>query len=771
MGTALQRSIRLESKAESYLSNTSGNRGEIFYDVANNALRVFDGHTLGGMVLGGTSNVIVGGATTQVQYNLNGILAGSTSMTLVDGRLTLLRDTTINGLTVGKGAGNVLTNTAVGVGTLRVNSTGGANTAAGYNALLTSTTGGANTAVGYNSGSAITTGSRNVILGGYTGATAPISKTGNNFVVLSDGAGNVRQYFNGANAVVNGTITATNLSGTNTGDLVSGSTIRTINGQSLLGSTDLELATASSTYSRVSYVASAGQSEFAANYTVGYLEVFLNGVLLPATEYTATNGITITLDTPASLNATVETIAYAVSAIQSPGSAGGATTQVQFNSNSGLAGSANLTFDGSRLTANTATFNGAVEFNGAVIVSAALSVDGELSATNLSGTNTGDLISGITIKTINGTNLLDSGDLVITAGGDTTQVQYNLDGEFTGSANMTFNGTTLTTVNDAVINGLTVGKGAGVGGNNTAVGYQALYSNASSGGNTAIGNNALRLATAGANTALGSSSGSAITSGSSNVIIGGYTGAAAPISATGSNFVVLSDGAGNVRQYFTGANATFNGTVTATNISGTNTGDQTAASIGLGNVNNTSDANKPVSTAQQTALNGKQAAGSYPTGSGTSSGTNTGDQTAAGLGVGTTSNSQFGSLGVGTAASTVSGEIRATNNITAYYSDDRFKTNLGNIPDALAKVLTLNGFYYEANELAQSYGYEKKLEVGVSAQQVQAVQPMVTAPAPIDDNYLTVRYERLVPLLIEAIKELTAKVTVLEKDINNRKSP
>jgi hypothetical protein len=124
---------------------------------------------------------------------------------------------------------------------------------------------------------------------------------------------------------------------------------------------------------------------------------------------------------------------------------------------------------------------------------------------------------------------------------------------------------------------------------------------------------------------------------------------------------------------------------------------------------------------------------------------------------------QVSSLGVGTAASGTTGEIRATNNITAYYSDDRFKTNLGNIPDALAKVLTLNGFYYEANELAQSYGYEKKLEVGVSAQQVQAVQPEVVAPAPIDENYLTVRYERLVPLLIEAIKELNAKVTALEQ--------
>jgi hypothetical protein len=130
--------------------------------------------------------------------------------------------------------------------------------------------------------------------------------------------------------------------------------------------------------------------------------------------------------------------------------------------------------------------------------------------------------------------------------------------------------------------------------------------------------------------------------------------------------------------------------------------------------------------------------------------------------IGTATNFQVNSLGVGTAGSGTAGEIRATNNITAYYSDDRFKTNLGNIPNALFKVNTLNGFYYEANELAQSYGYEIIKEVGVSAQQVQAIMPEVVAPAPIDSKYLTVRYERLVPLLIEAIKELSAKVDRLE---------
>lgn len=128
----------------------------------------------------------------------------------------------------------------------------------------------------------------------------------------------------------------------------------------------------------------------------------------------------------------------------------------------------------------------------------------------------------------------------------------------------------------------------------------------------------------------------------------------------------------------------------------------------------------------------------------------------------TANNYQVNSLGVGTAGSGTAGEIRATNNITAYYSDDRLKTKLGNIENALDKVDSLSGFYYEANEVAQSLGYEVKKEVGVSAQQVQAIMPEVVAPAPIDEKYLTVRYERLVPLLIEAIKELRSEVKALK---------
>jgi hypothetical protein len=84
-------------------------------------------------------------------------------------------------------------NVALGFQTLSNNTTGSNITALGYYALGVATTGTVNTAVGYLSGSAITTGSKNTILGGYTGNQGGLDiRTGNNWIVLSDGDGNPR---------------------------------------------------------------------------------------------------------------------------------------------------------------------------------------------------------------------------------------------------------------------------------------------------------------------------------------------------------------------------------------------------------------------------------------------------------------------------------------------------------------------------------------------------------------------------------------------------
>ena len=134
-----------------------------------------------------------------------------------------------------------------------------------------------------------------------------------------------------------------------------------------------------------------------------------------------------------------------------------------------------------------------------------------------------------------------------------------------------------------------------------------------------------------------------------------------------------------------------------------------------------------------------------------------------------TSNTLYAnSLGVGTAASGTIGEIRAVDNVTAYYSDERLKTRLGNIENALDKVDALEGFYYEANATAQALGYKPRREVGVSAQAVQSVLPEIVTAAPIDAQYLTIYYEKLTPLLIEAIKELRREVEGLKQALTTK---
>ena len=146
----------------------------------------------------------------------------------------------------------------------------------------------------------------------------------------------------------------------------------------------------------------------------------------------------------------------------------------------------------------------------------------------------------------------------------------------------------------------------------------------------------------------------------------------------------------------------------------------------------------------------------------------------------TTQNSQFNSLGVGTAASGTGGEIRATNNITAYYSDRRLKENIEKLQNALDKIKQISGVTFNANDKAAKYGYtDKKKQVGVIAQEIEQVLPEIVVPAPFDiaknqdgieysisgENYKTVQYEKIVPLLIEAIKELDEKLEFTIKNL------
>ena len=136
---------------------------------------------------------------------------------------------------------------------------------------------------------------------------------------------------------------------------------------------------------------------------------------------------------------------------------------------------------------------------------------------------------------------------------------------------------------------------------------------------------------------------------------------------------------------------------------------------------------------------------------------------------------------------TDAGALSATGEITAYSSDGRLKGNVSLIPDALSRVLSIDGVTFDWLPETESLGFipSKKRDVGVIAQRVLAVLPEAVALAPFDrdphdptksksgESYLTVQYEKLTVLLIEAIKEQQrmierheTRICDLEKTIN-----
>ena len=104
------------------------------------------------------------------------------------------------------------------------------------------------------------------------------------------------------------------------------------------------------------------------------------------------------------------------------------------------------------------------------------------------------------------------------------------------------------------------------------------------------------------------------------------------------------------------------------------------------------------------------------------------------------------------------GTITATGNITAYYSDPRLKDFEGKIESALEKLNKISGYYYKENKLAKSFGFDnERLQVGINADEIDEVLPEAVTEAPFNSEYKSVWYDRIIPLLIEAIKELDKK--------------
>ena len=131
-----------------------------------------------------------------------------------------------------------------------------------------------------------------------------------------------------------------------------------------------------------------------------------------------------------------------------------------------------------------------------------------------------------------------------------------------------------------------------------------------------------------------------------------------------------------------------------------------------------------------------------------------------------TGTSQFSShlqshcLGIGTSPSTIGGEIRATGDITAYYSsDERLKDNITPIENSVEKLKQIKGVEFDWIEKDGVHSNEGH-DIGVIAQDIEKILPELVVTR--DNGYKAVKYEKIVSLLIQVNKELVERIEKLE---------
>ena len=109
-------------------------------------------------------------------------------------------------------------------------------------------------------------------------------------------------------------------------------------------------------------------------------------------------------------------------------------------------------------------------------------------------------------------------------------------------------------------------------------------------------------------------------------------------------------------------------------------------------------------------------------------------------------------------------DLLADGDVVAYNSSDmRLKNNLQVIGGALDKIDGINGYEFDWNEQSPEWAQERGHDVGVVAQEIQKIHPEIVEER--KNGYLGVDYKRLVPLLIQSVKELKAEVEELKKKV------
>ena len=117
----------------------------------------------------------------------------------------------------------------------------------------------------------------------------------------------------------------------------------------------------------------------------------------------------------------------------------------------------------------------------------------------------------------------------------------------------------------------------------------------------------------------------------------------------------------------------------------------------------------------------------------------------------------------------VDGAIRATNDITAYYSSDkRLKNNIKNIENPLDKLHKINGYSFDWISTKDSNNKDAHTneghDIGVIAQEIEEVLPEICITR--NNGYKAIRYEKITPLLIEGIKEQQKQIQSQQEKIN-----